>query len=147
MLLRFCLYGFLKNQRYFEAFLVLAFLEKGLTFFAIGLLIGFREVCINLFEIPSGAVADLHGRRRAMIFSFSAYLVAFAVFTAATALPGINRSAPTRSHPRPPEGSRAIGALIAALYDPSPHVRDNAARSLGRIGPSAAAAESALATR
>ena len=44
MLFRFSLYGFLKNQRYYDAFLILAFREKGLTFFQIGLLIGFREV-------------------------------------------------------------------------------------------------------
>lgn len=80
MLFRFSLYGFLKNQRYYDAFLILAFREKGLTFFQIGLLIGFREVCTNLFEIPSGAVADLYGRRRAMIFSFVAYIASFATF-------------------------------------------------------------------
>ena len=61
MLFRFSLYGFLKNQTYFEPFLILAFREKGLSFFQIGLLIGFREVCVNLFEVPSGAVADLYG--------------------------------------------------------------------------------------
>ena len=55
MLFRFSLYGFLKNQRYFEPFLVLIFLEKGLSFFLIGLLIGFREVVVDLLEIPSGA--------------------------------------------------------------------------------------------
>jgi len=54
VIFRFCLYGFLKNQRYFEPFILLAFLEKGLSFFVIGLLFGFRELCINLFEIPSG---------------------------------------------------------------------------------------------
>ena len=80
MLFRFSLYGFLKNQTYFEPFLILAFREKGLSFFQIGLLIGFREVCVNLFEIPSGAVADLYGRRRAMIFSFAAYIVSFFIF-------------------------------------------------------------------
>ena len=80
MLFRFCLYGFLKNQRYFEAFLVLVFLEKGLSFFQIGLLIGFREVAVNLLEIPSGAVADVCGRRRAMILSFVAYIASFALF-------------------------------------------------------------------
>ncbi len=80
MLFRFSLYGFLKNQTYFEPFLILAFLEKDLSFFQIGLLIGFREVCINLFEIPSGAVADLYGRRRSMIFSFCAYIASFLVF-------------------------------------------------------------------
>ncbi len=80
MLLRFSLYGFLKNQRYFEPFLILVFLEKGLSFFMIGLLIAFREVMINLFEVPSGLVADLYGRRRAMITSFAAYVVSFVVF-------------------------------------------------------------------
>ena len=80
MLFRFSLYGFLKNQRYYDPFLILAFLEKGLTFFQIGILIGFREICTNVFEIPSGAVADLYGRRRAMIFSFCAYIASFATF-------------------------------------------------------------------
>lgn len=80
MLFRFSLYGFLKNQRYYDPFLILVFLEKGLSFFQIGILIGFREVCTNLFEIPSGAIADLYGRRRAMIFSFCAYIASFATF-------------------------------------------------------------------
>lgn len=86
MLFRFSLYGFLKNQRYYDPFLILAFLEKGLSFFQIGILIGFREVCTNLFEIPSGAVADLYGRRRAMIFSFCAYITSFATFAVSKSL-------------------------------------------------------------
>ena len=32
MLFRFCLYGFLKNQQYYEPFLILVFREKGLSF-------------------------------------------------------------------------------------------------------------------
>ena len=80
MLFRFSLYGFLKNQRYFEPFLILAFLEKGLSFTEIGLLIGFREVCVNLMEVPTGAIADVLGRRRAMIFSSLGYIASFAVF-------------------------------------------------------------------
>ena len=43
MLFRFSLYGFLKNQRYYDPFLYLAFLEKGLSYFEIGILIGFRK--------------------------------------------------------------------------------------------------------
>ncbi len=77
MLRRFSLYGFLKNQRYFEPFLVLAFLEKGLSFTEIGLLVAFREICVNLLEVPSGALADLYGRRKSMVFSFAAYIVSF----------------------------------------------------------------------
>lgn len=80
MLLRFSLYGFLKNQRYFEPFLILAFLDKGMSFLAIGTLIAFREVATNLLEIPSGSIADLLGRRRSMVVSFAAYLVSFLGF-------------------------------------------------------------------
>jgi len=80
MLFRFSLYGFLKNQQYYEPFLILIFREKGLSFFLIGILIAFREICVNVFEIPSGAVADLYGRRQAMILSFTAYIVSFVVF-------------------------------------------------------------------
>ena len=87
MLFRFSLYGFLKNQRYYDPFLILAFREKGLSFFQIGILIGFREICTNLFEIPSGALADLYGRRRAMIFSFCAYIASFATFAVSKSLP------------------------------------------------------------
>lgn len=80
MIRRFSLYGFLKNQRYFEPFIILFFLQQGLSFTQIGLLIAFRELCINLLEIPSGALADLWGRRRGMVLSFAAYIIAFAIF-------------------------------------------------------------------
>jgi MFS family permease len=84
MLGRFSLYGFLKNQQYYEPFLVLAFLEKGLSFFQIGLLISFREIFVNLMEVPSGAFADLYGRRKSMMFSFSAYIISFTIFGLST---------------------------------------------------------------
>ena len=87
MLFRFSLYGVLKNQRYFEPFLILVLLAKGLSFFQIGLLVAFRELAINLFEIPSGVVADLWGRRRAMIVSFCAYIASFLIFAVANELP------------------------------------------------------------
>jgi len=81
---RFSLYGFLKNQQYFEPFLILAFLDKDLSFFVIGLLIAFRELVANLLEIPSGAVADVFGRRRSMMLSFIAYITSFVIFGFAT---------------------------------------------------------------
>ena len=80
MIKRFSLYGFLKNQRYFEPFIILFFLQRGLSFTQIGFLIAFRELFINLIEVPSGAVADLFGRRRSMILSFMSYIISFAVF-------------------------------------------------------------------
>jgi MFS family permease len=88
MLRRFSLYGFLKNQQYYDYFLLLAFRQMGLSYFMIGLLIGFREAVLNIMEIPSGAIADLYGRRNSMILSFIAYIISFATFglsgTAAT---------------------------------------------------------------
>ncbi len=80
MLFRFSLYGFLKNQRYFEPFIILFFLEQGLSFTLIGVLVAIREFSTNLMEIPSGALADLYGRRKVMIASFVSYLISFALF-------------------------------------------------------------------
>ena len=77
---RFCLYGFFKNLRFFEAFLVLFFLEKGLTFLAIGTLYAAREITINLFEIPSGIIADVAGRKRTLMLSFVFYIISFVIF-------------------------------------------------------------------
>lgn len=77
---KFCAYGFLKDLRFYEPFLMLFFLEKGLTFFQIGGLYAAREVFINLLEIPSGLLADVMGRKRTMIASFLAYIVSFLVF-------------------------------------------------------------------
>ena len=80
MIGRFSLYGFLKNQQYYDYFLILAFRQMGLSYFAIGILVAFREIMINLMEIPTGGVADLCGRRGSMIFSFVSYIFSFAIF-------------------------------------------------------------------
>ncbi len=80
MLARFCIYGFLKNQRYYEPFWILIFLEKGLSFFEIGILFSFRAACVNLLEIPSGAIADNFGRRKTLIISWLFYILSFIVF-------------------------------------------------------------------
>jgi MFS family permease len=81
MLARFSAYGFLKNLRFFEPLILLYFtVSKGLSYTEFGLLIGIREVCIYLLEVPTGILADVTGRRRAMMLSFAAYIVAFAIF-------------------------------------------------------------------
>jgi MFS family permease len=77
---RFCLYGFFKNLRFFEAFLVLFLLDKDLTFLAIGTLYAIREITVNVFEIPSGVIADAFGRRRTMILAFVFYIISFVAF-------------------------------------------------------------------
>ena len=77
---KFCAYGFLKNLRFFDAFIILIMREVGFSYFEIGTLYSLREISKNLFEIPSGIVADSYGRKNAMIFSFSSYVVSFLTF-------------------------------------------------------------------
>ena len=77
---KFCSYGFLKNLRFFDAFLLLFLLEKGVTYTQIGLLYGIREVIVNLLELPSGIVADTYGRKNALAGSFLAYIFSFVLF-------------------------------------------------------------------
>ncbi len=77
---KFCFYGFLKNLRFFDPFIILFFLEKGLTYFQIGSLYAIKEVTINILEIPTGVVADALGRRRTMIASFLSYIFSFLIF-------------------------------------------------------------------
>ncbi len=107
MLFRFCLYGFLKNQRYFEPFFMLALLAHQLSYFEIGLLYACRSFTLNLLEIPSGAIADHWGRRRSMMGSFTAYIISFLLFafasnmvylTVAMILYGIGDSFRTGTH-------------------------------------------------
>ena len=77
---KFGFYGFLKNLRLFEPFLILFFLESGLSYLQIGILYSFREIARNFMEIPAGVIADGSGRRRSMVTSFSAYIFSFLVF-------------------------------------------------------------------
>lgn len=89
MLGRFSLYGFLKNQRYHEPFFVLALREQGLSYLDIGLLVSFGSVCVNLFEVPFGAIADVYGRRRCLMLALVAYILGFGLFGAAPGLVGL----------------------------------------------------------
>ena len=84
MLMHFSLYGFLKNQQYYKPFmflyLLVAFGGVSLAEARAGLVMGYGEILQYLFEVPSGAVADIYGRRRCMMFSFLSYIASFAIF-------------------------------------------------------------------
>lgn len=86
---RFCLYGLLKNLKFFEPFLILFLLDKGLTYLQIGVVYTTREITLNVFEMPAGLAADVLGRRRTMIFSFSVYILSFLIYSLAPGLAGI----------------------------------------------------------
>ena len=78
--LKFSAYGFLKNLRFFDAFLLLFLVDKGLSYTQIGVLYALREIVINVFEVPSGLMADSYGRKNALMLSFVLYIVSFLSF-------------------------------------------------------------------
>lgn len=77
---KFCMYGFLKNLRFFDPFIILFFRAAGLSFLQIGFLYSINELIVQVMEIPSGIIADTAGRKRAMVFSFISYIVSFSIF-------------------------------------------------------------------
>lgn len=77
---KFCSYGFLKNLRFFDPFIILFFREMGFSFLQIGTLFAIREIATNILEIPTGVVADSYGRRKSMVMSFLSYILSFLIF-------------------------------------------------------------------
>ncbi|MBB6062344.1 MFS family permease [Thermosipho japonicus] len=77
---KFQMYGFFKNLRFFEPFLILFFLSSGLSYLQIGVLYSIKSIATNILEIPTGVVADLYGRKKSMIFSMISYIVSFLIF-------------------------------------------------------------------
>ena len=77
---KFCAYGFLKDLRFFEPYLLIFLMGKGIDLFQIGILIAIREVIVNLFEIPSGIVADYFGRKKELDLCFGLYIISFLFF-------------------------------------------------------------------
>jgi len=85
---KFCAYGFLKNLRFFEPFMVLFLLGAGLSYLQVGLLYSLRMILQNVMEIPAGIISDALGRRRTMITSFVFYMLSFVAFYLSGKMPG-----------------------------------------------------------
>lgn len=79
-IVKFGFYGFFKNLRFFEPFIFLYFLAVGLNFFEIGLIISIREISMYLFEIPTGALADVWGRKKSILICFVLYVMSFFLY-------------------------------------------------------------------
>ncbi|MCD6440662.1 MAG: MFS transporter [Candidatus Marinimicrobia bacterium] len=77
---KFSAYGFLKNLRFFDPFILLFFRSLGFSYLQIGALFSIREISTTILEIPTGIIADWLGRKTAMICSFLAYIASFLVF-------------------------------------------------------------------
>jgi MFS family permease len=82
MFYKFSLYGFLKNLRFFEPFILLFFRDASLSYLQIGVLFSIRDLATNILEIPTGVYADAFGRRRSMVMAFVAYILSFVLFFA-----------------------------------------------------------------
>ena len=80
MFYKFAAYGFFKNLRLFEPFILLFFKAAGMSYTQIGILYAIKEISIYILEIPTGVYADAFGRRRSMLMSMSSYIIAFAIF-------------------------------------------------------------------
>ncbi len=77
---KFSLYGLLKNLKFFEPYLLIYLTGNDLTLLQIGLLFSIREIIINVFEIPSGIIADYFGRKKELYVCFLFYILSFIMF-------------------------------------------------------------------
>ena len=78
---KFCLYGFLKNLRFFEPYLYIYLIQVvHLNLFQIGTLFSIRGIIIYLFEVPSGIFADQYGKKTELMICFIFYIASFFFF-------------------------------------------------------------------
>jgi len=70
----------LKNLRFYDAFLLLYFLENNLSFSQIGILYAAKEILTNLLEIPSGLISDSYGRKHSLLLALLLYILSFLCF-------------------------------------------------------------------
>ncbi|MCM1988479.1 MFS transporter [Oceanirhabdus seepicola] len=77
---KFCFYGFFKNLKFFEPYLIVYLLSMGLNLIDIGGLIALKEIIIYVFEIPSGVIADIYGKKKELVMCFIFYIISFILF-------------------------------------------------------------------
>lgn len=85
-IVKFGFYGFLKNLRFFEPYLLFYLtVISGLSFLQYGILLAIREIIMYIFEIPSGVIADRYGKKTELVICFLFYMSSFIVFFFANA--------------------------------------------------------------
>ncbi|MHA1592288.1 MAG: MFS transporter [Candidatus Heimdallarchaeaceae archaeon] len=81
---KFRLYGFFKNLRFFEPYLIIMLLvylgDSDFPLLTIGTLFLVQEVFTYLFEIPSGILADKFGRKNELLLCFLFYVSSFVLY-------------------------------------------------------------------
>lgn len=79
-IIKFCFYGFFKNLKFFEPYLLIYLIALGSSLFHIGVLFAIREIIVYIFEVPSGIIADHFGKKKELILCFAFYIVSFVFF-------------------------------------------------------------------
>lgn len=79
-LIKFNLYGLLKNLRFFDPFILVYLTQNNVSLTQIGILYAIRETIVYLFEIPSGVIADQFGKKTELIVCFLFYIGSFIFF-------------------------------------------------------------------
>lgn len=77
---KFCAYGFLKNLKLFEPYLIIYLMGLGQDLFAVGVLYSIRETVTYIFEVPSGVLADNYGKKKELMTCFVFYIISFFLF-------------------------------------------------------------------
>ncbi len=76
-IIKFCLYGFFKNLKFFEPYLLIYLISLGCDLFHIGILFSLRAATIYLFEVPSAIFADYYGKKKELLLCFVFYILSF----------------------------------------------------------------------
>ena len=83
---KFRFYGFFKNLRFFEPYLIvmlyiyLSAFEAEFILFKIGLIFLVQEVFTYIFEVPSGILADRFGKKNELLLCFVFYIISFILY-------------------------------------------------------------------
>lgn len=77
---KFAWYGFLKDLKFFEPYLLIYLLGNGINLLSFGILFSIRELIVNVFEVPSGLIADRFGRKKSLCVCFIFYIISFIFF-------------------------------------------------------------------
>ena len=80
MMIKFRLYGFFKNLKFFEPYLLIILLAWGYSLTQIGLFVMAQQIITYLFEIPSGIIADKFGKKYELLTCFIFYIMSFLLF-------------------------------------------------------------------
>jgi MFS family permease len=80
LITKFNFYGFFKNLKFFEPYLIVFLLGMDYSLFQVGILYSVREAITYIFEVPSGIMADHYGKKKVLLFCFVSYIISFIFF-------------------------------------------------------------------